>query len=77
MQCDLRLSNEIGLSEVERAFVHVDYEGEHSVVEEHKPPYELQTGGNGENFVTRVKSNMFRLPWTKRAGGGGMESGEV
>ncbi|RDW85491.1 hypothetical protein BP5796_03816 [Coleophoma crateriformis] len=31
-----------GFSDVERAFVHVDYEGNHSVMEEHKPPYEIK-----------------------------------
>jgi divalent metal cation (Fe/Co/Zn/Cd) transporter len=29
-----------GLEDVERAFVHLDYEHEHDVHEEHKPPYE-------------------------------------
>lgn len=29
-----------GLGDVERAFVHVDYEDEHDVHEEHKPLYE-------------------------------------
>jgi hypothetical protein len=29
-----------GLADVERAFVHVDYEDEHDVHEEHKPLYE-------------------------------------
>lgn len=29
-----------GLADVERAFVHVDYEDEHDVYEEHKPLYE-------------------------------------
>lgn len=29
-----------GLANVERAFVHVDYEHDHSVHEEHKPLYE-------------------------------------
>jgi hypothetical protein len=30
------------LSDVERAFVHVDYDGLHDVSEEHKPLYEAQ-----------------------------------
>lgn len=30
----------LGLADVERAFVHVDYEHEHDVHEEHKPLYE-------------------------------------
>lgn len=29
-----------GLADVERAFVHVDYEHEHDINEEHKPLYE-------------------------------------
>jgi hypothetical protein len=29
-----------GLSDVERAFVHVDYDGVHDIGEEHKPLYE-------------------------------------
>ncbi|KAN0104597.1 hypothetical protein V8E51_010342 [Hyaloscypha variabilis] len=31
-----------GLADVERAFVHVDYDGNHDVSEEHKPLYELE-----------------------------------
>ena len=31
---------DIGLADVERAFVHVDYDGIHDVSEEHKPLYE-------------------------------------
>lgn len=50
--------------------MHVDYEGNHSVLEEHKPPYELRGVQNGQTFVNRLKSNMFRLPWSKRAGPG-------
>lgn len=30
-----------GLADVERAYVHVDYEDEHDINEEHKPLYEL------------------------------------
>lgn len=29
-----------GLADVERAFVHVDYEHDHDIAEEHKPLYE-------------------------------------
>ena len=29
-----------GLADVERAYVHVDYENEHDIYEEHKPMYE-------------------------------------
>lgn len=35
----------IGLADVERAFVHVDYEDEHDVHEEHKPLYEKKSEG--------------------------------
>jgi hypothetical protein len=31
----------IGLADVERAYVHVDYEDEHDIKEEHKPLYEV------------------------------------
>ena len=37
-----------GLADVERAFVHVDYEDDHDIHEEHKPLYERsskKTGG--------------------------------
>lgn len=30
-----------GLADVERAYVHVDYEDEHDIYEEHKPLYEV------------------------------------
>jgi hypothetical protein len=30
-----------GLADVERAYVHVDYEDEHDINEEHKPLYEI------------------------------------
>ena len=36
-----------GLGDVERAFVHVDYEDDHDVHEEHKPLYERGGGKNG------------------------------
>lgn len=32
-----------GLADVERAFVHVDYEHEHDISTEHKPLYEAKT----------------------------------
>jgi hypothetical protein len=31
----------IGLADVERAYVHVDYENDHDIHEEHKPLYEV------------------------------------
>jgi hypothetical protein len=36
------LTGNLGLADVERAFVHVDYEHQHDVKEEHKPLYEDQ-----------------------------------
>ncbi|TVY16591.1 Metal tolerance protein 10 [Lachnellula arida] len=42
-----------GLSDVERAFVHVDYEGEHNISEEHKPLYTAQEPK--QPFAQRVK----------------------
>jgi hypothetical protein len=30
-----------GLADVERAYVHVDYENDHDIKEEHKPLYEI------------------------------------
>lgn len=30
-----------GLADVERAYVHVDYENDHDIKEEHKPLYEV------------------------------------
>jgi hypothetical protein len=36
-----KFSFSIGLADVERAYVHVDYEDEHDIKEEHKPLYEV------------------------------------
>ncbi|PSN67886.1 hypothetical protein BS50DRAFT_572863 [Corynespora cassiicola Philippines] len=41
-----------GLSDVERAYVHVDYENEHDIKEEHKPLYEVT---ERRSIVRRVK----------------------
>jgi len=38
-----------GLADVERAFVHVDYEDEHDIHEEHKPLYEKKSKKEKEN----------------------------
>ena len=47
----LRISHDVGqslqrklegLADVERAFVHIDYEHEHDINEEHKPLYEAK-----------------------------------
>jgi hypothetical protein len=41
------------LSDVERAFVHVDYDGLHDVSEEHKPLYKAQEPK--EPFVKMIR----------------------
>lgn len=42
MNCGLPQTNSnTGLANVERAYVHVDYENEHDIKEEHKPLYEV------------------------------------
>jgi hypothetical protein len=43
----------IGLADVERAYVHVDYENEHDIKEEHKPLYEIT---ERRSIKQRVKS---------------------
>lgn len=45
-----------GLADVERAYVHVDYEDEHDIHEEHKPLYEVT---QSKTIKERVKSLMF------------------
>lgn len=40
-----------GLSDVERAFVHVDYEHDHDVHEEHKPPYEILESKSLRDYI--------------------------
>ena len=42
-----------GLADVERAYVHVDYENEHDIKEEHKPLYE---GTQQRSIKERVKA---------------------
>lgn len=42
-----------GLADVERAFVHVDYDYEHDVNEEHRPLYEI--GGPGHSIRALLK----------------------
>jgi hypothetical protein len=47
------------LSDVERAFVHVDYEHEHDIYEEHKPLYEKkekQTKRSLKDIILRRKA---------------------
>lgn len=53
----------LGLSDVERAFVHVDYDDEHSIGEEHKPLYEIEAPKGP--LVERFKG---RFKFLKRAG---------
>jgi hypothetical protein len=43
----------LGLADVERAYVHVDYENEHDIKEEHKPLYEIT---ERRSIKQRVKS---------------------
>lgn len=42
-----------GLADVERAFVHVDYDYEHDINEEHRPLYDI--GGSGHSIRALVK----------------------
>ncbi|KAH8894485.1 hypothetical protein GQ53DRAFT_744674 [Thozetella sp. PMI_491] len=44
-----------GLTDVERAFVHVDYEDEHDVFEEHKPLYEKQESKSIKDYFQFFK----------------------
>lgn len=53
-----RLTQTAGLADVERAFVHVDYEGDHSVFDEHKPLYEHQK--KKAPLLVRVKEKVFK-----------------
>jgi hypothetical protein len=48
-----------GLADVERAFVHVDYEDEHDVHEEHKPLYEKKQKKGKENKVKMTLRERF------------------
>jgi hypothetical protein len=47
-----------GLADGERAFVHVDYEGYHSVFEEHNPLYESEE--KKTPLFVRVKEKIFK-----------------
>lgn len=47
----------IGLADVERAYVHVDYENEHDIKEEHKPLYEIT---ERRSIKQRVKALLSR-----------------
>lgn len=45
-----------GLADVERAYVHVDYEDEHDIKEEHKPLYEAT---QSRTIKERAKALMY------------------
>jgi|TARA_R110002003_G_scaffold214_46_gene16397 hypothetical protein len=45
----------LGLADVERAYVHVDYEDEHDIKEEHKPLYELTQNRSIKERVQGMK----------------------
>ena len=45
-----------GLADVERAYVHVDYENEHDIYEEHKPLYEVT---QKRSIKERIKAMRF------------------
>ena len=45
-----------GLANVERAYVHVDYEDEHDIHEEHKPLYEITEQKSTRERVKRLLS---------------------
>ena len=47
----------LGLADVERAYVHVDYENEHDIKEEHKPLYEIT---ERRSIKQRVKQLLSR-----------------
>ncbi|KAF8857277.1 hypothetical protein BDZ45DRAFT_653093 [Acephala macrosclerotiorum] len=49
-----------GLADVERAFVHVDYDGEHDIKEEHKPLYSPQE--EKVPFLERIKEKCRSEP---------------
>ncbi|CZT52580.1 related to Metal tolerance protein 7 [Rhynchosporium secalis] len=47
-----------GLGDVERAFVHVDYEDTHSIQTEHKALYEVKTKGVREPIIERIQKKI-------------------
>lgn len=59
-------ANKIGLADVERAFVHVDYDDLHDIFEEHKPLYEIQEPK--VPIYERVRERFKRQP-NEREGG--------
>lgn len=64
--CCLRKSNNpTGLSDVERAFVHVDYEGSHDVATEHKALYKKKEPK--EPFAQRIQQKFKSKPVDENA----------
>ncbi|APA07471.1 hypothetical protein SS1G_01056 [Sclerotinia sclerotiorum 1980 UF-70] len=55
-----------GLADVERAFVHVDYDDLHDIFEEHKPLYEIQ--GPKVPIYERVRERFKRQPFGREGG---------
>jgi hypothetical protein len=53
-----------GLADVERAFVHVDYDAEHDIGEEHKPLYEEKEAK--PPISARIKERINRLSWRSK-----------
>ncbi len=50
-----------GLADVERAFVHVDYENAHDVNLEHKPLYEKKQKNNRKSLKDMLEAGRKRL----------------
>lgn len=57
MGCSTPLTQSTGLADVERAYVHVDYEDEHCIHEEHKPMYHVR---ESRSIKQRVKELLSR-----------------
>jgi hypothetical protein len=55
----------LGLSDVERAFVHVDYEDSHDVGTEHKALYDIQE--SKEPFAQRIQQRFKPKADTREA----------
>lgn len=63
-----------GLADVERAFVHVDYDAEHDVGEEHKPLYDEKESKGP--LSARIRGSVGRISWGRKKEGdveGGVE----
>jgi hypothetical protein len=57
MRRSIPLTLSPGLADVERAYVHVDYEDEHCIHEEHKPMYDVR---ERRSIKQRVKELLSR-----------------